>query len=248
MQQPVTSSPADIGSGPLYKQVKLRLTEGLANGEWPPGSAIPSESRLAERFRVSIGTVRKAIDELVAERILVRQQGRGTFVAAHTHNRYLFHFFHIVGEDGTKQFPKTELLAFEQARADATTAAALQLPRGARVLRIRNLLRLHETPVEVNELYLSAARFGDLAREDFVARPGTIYQFYQDRYGINIIRIGERLRAIAAPAGEADALGLPRGAPVLSIERTAYTYNDVPIELRRSWVDTARHVYQTDLA
>src|SRR5690606_21176071 len=75
---------ASIGAGqPLYKGVKLLITQGRMAGEWRPGQAIPSESRLAGRFGVSLGTVRKAIDELVAEKILVRHQGRGTFVAAH---------------------------------------------------------------------------------------------------------------------------------------------------------------------
>ena len=85
---------------PLYKEVKNRLVRGLAAGDWKAGEAIPSESKLAERFNVSIGTIRKAIDELVAERILLRQQGRGTFVATHTEDRTLFYFFHIVGKDG----------------------------------------------------------------------------------------------------------------------------------------------------
>lgn len=81
----------NLAFNPLYKEVKLRLTRGLAAGEWKPGEAIPSEARLAERFNVSIGTIRKAIDELVAERILVRQQGRGTFVASHTEGDHMIH-------------------------------------------------------------------------------------------------------------------------------------------------------------
>src|SRR5215216_1631155 len=79
-----TLAAGSLTFNPLYKEVKIRLTRGLAAGEWKPGEAIPSESKLAERFNVSIGTIRKAIDELVADRILLRQQGRGTFVATHT--------------------------------------------------------------------------------------------------------------------------------------------------------------------
>jgi len=247
MQHTLTTSPAAMTAGPLYKQVKGLLTEGLAKGEWPPGAAIPSEARLAERFRVSIGTVRKAIDELVAENILIRQQGRGTFVATHNQSHYLFHFFHIVGEDGTRQFPRTDMLAFERGRADTRTARALQLQRSARVIRIRNLLRLDEAPVEVNEITVSATRFPDLDEETFARRPGTIYQFYEDRYAISVIRTSERVRAMAAPPQAARALGLEPGSPVLSIERTAFTYNDTPVEFRCSWVNTARHVYQSDL-
>src|SRR6476661_10875691 len=125
---------------PLYKEVKIRLTRGLAAGEWKPGAAIPSESRLAERFNVSIGTIRKAIDELVAERILLRQQGRGTFVATHTEDRTLFYFFHIVGKDGSRELPVTELLSFRKTRATAAEEERLGLARGAPTYRIQNLL------------------------------------------------------------------------------------------------------------
>src|SRR5205085_12611880 len=117
----------------LYKEVKIRLTRGLAAGEWKAGEAIPSESRLAERFNVSVGTIRKAIDELVAERILLRQQGRGTFVATHTEDRTLFYFFHIVGMDGSRELPTTDLLSFRKARANATEAERLGIEVGAAV-------------------------------------------------------------------------------------------------------------------
>src|SRR4051812_21941540 len=97
---------------PLYKEVKRRIMGELISGEWKPGTAIPAEKRLSERFSVSIGTVRKAIDELVAENILIRQQGRGTYVATHDRDRLLYYFFHIVGQDGTKEYPIVTLQAF----------------------------------------------------------------------------------------------------------------------------------------
>src|SRR5665647_824323 len=135
------------GQLPLYKEVKRLLTQSLAEGEWQPGVALPSETRLGERYHVSIGTVRKAIDELVAERILVRHQGRGTFVAGHDARRMLFHFFHIVPAGGGKEQPEIELLSFERAKADADSAGRLNIAQGAPVFRIRNLLRLARRPV-----------------------------------------------------------------------------------------------------
>lgn len=238
----------DPAVGPMYKRIKQRLTQSLAAGEWQPNEALPSEARLARQFEVSIGTIRKAIDELVAEKILVRQQGRGTFVAAHTQDRFLYHFFHIVAEDGSKLLPTTELLAFRRERCDDGVARRLGLQRGARVIRFRNLLRLDGTPVEVNDIYLDGERFPDLTREVLAARPGTIYQLYQERYGINVIRTSERVRASAAEAADADTLDIEPGAPVLAIERIALTYADTAVELRRSLVNTARHVYLNEMA
>ena len=107
--------PLDV---PLYKDVKRRLTDALTRGEWKRGAAIPAERRLSERFRISVGTVRKAIDELVAENILIRQQGRGTFVASHDREREVFYFFHVVPEHGPKQYPEVRMQTFARAKAD----------------------------------------------------------------------------------------------------------------------------------
>ena len=232
---------------PLYKEVKSRLTRGLAGGEWKAGEAIPSESRLAERFGVSIGTIRKAIDELVAERILLRHQGRGTFVATHTEDRTLFYFFHIVAKDGTRELPVTELLSFRKARADALEAERLALQSAAPVYRIRNLLKLSGKPVIVDEIAVPAALFTDLDRDVFGGREGTIYGLYQARYGITVTRISERISAGRAPAGTAALLGLDTGTPALAIRRVAYTYDDTPVEYRVSWVNTEHHEYLSDL-
>lgn len=236
-----------LTSSPLYREVKLRLTRGLAAGEWKPGEAIPSESRLAERFGVSIGTVRKAIDELVAERILLRQQGRGTFVATHTEDRTLFYFFHLVGKDGSRELPETELLSFRKARASATEAERLGLHTGTPLYRIQNLLKLSAKPVVFDEIAVPADRFSDLTQEVFGGREGTIYGLYQERYGVTVTRISERLSAAHAPAHVASLLGLKDSTPALAIRRVAYTYDDAPVEYRVSWVNTQRHEYLSDL-
>lgn len=235
------------GQLPLYKEVKRLLTQSLAEGEWQPGVALPSETRLSERYRVSIGTVRKAIDDLVAERILVRHQGRGTFVAGHNARRTLFHFFHIVPADGGKEQPETELLSFERARADADSAARLNIAEGAPVFRIRNLLRLRGTPVVLDEITLPAERFPRLSEKVLRERDSTIYQLYQERYGINVVRSAERLSAALADRPSAKLLGIPAGSPLLRIRRTALTYHNAPVELRISLVNTAEHEYFSDL-
>ncbi len=242
-----TLTAGGIAQNPLYKEVKIQITRGLAAGTWKPGEAIPSESRLASQFNVSIGTIRKAIDELVAEKILVRQQGRGTFVATHTADRTLFYFFHIVGKDGGRELPVTELLSFRAGKALGEEQEALRLERGAPVLRVRNLLRLAGKPVIYDEIAISAKRFAGLTEEMFGQREGTIYGLYQAKWGINVVRISERLSAVAAPAKAARELAIEPAMPTLMIRRVAYTYNDQPVEFRLSWVDTQRHEYLSDL-
>lgn len=232
---------------PLYKEVKRRITRSLSAGEWQPGTAIPSESRLADRFNVSVGTIRKAIDELAAEKILLRQQGRGTYVATHTEDRQLYHFFHIVGKDGSKESPTHELLSFQKRKADGDAALRLDVNLGDRVYRVHNVLKLAGEPVIYDEIVIAAARFPGLTEALFSARKGTIYGLYQSRYGINVVRISERLSAGQPDAGIAGVLGVRTTSPILVIKRVAYTYHHAPVELRTSWVNTERHEYSSDL-
>ena len=242
-----TPAGSSLSAHPLYKEVKNRITRSLIAGEWKPGAAIPSETRLAAHFHVSVGTIRKAIDELVAEKIVVRQQGRGTFVTTHSEDRQFYYFFHMVGKDGGREPPDHELLSLQTVKADAATALQLGLERGERVYRIQNVLKLAGAPVIFDELRVPAARFPDLDAEKFSARDGTIYGFYQSRYGINVVRISERLSAAIADARVARVLGVTLASPVLVIKRVAYTYHDQPVELRTSWVNTAHHEYLSDL-
>ena len=232
---------------PLYEEVRTRLIEGMSEGAWRPGAAIPSESELARAFGVAVGTVRKAIDTLVAEQVLVRRQGKGTFVTTHDGRRLMFHFFHIVERGGAKAYPDVRTLDFRRDRADAATAAALGIAPADKVIRIRNLLSLSGKPAILDDIAIPAQLFPGLTEKIFLARDNTIYHLYQSRYGINVLRTDERLRAVLASREVAPLLGVAPGAPLLEIRRLALTFRDRPVELRLSRVDTARHDYHNTL-
>jgi GntR family transcriptional regulator len=242
-----TAFPGVPLAAPLYREVKRQMMEALASGEWKPGDAIPPERRLAERYGVSIGTVRRAIDELVAENMLIRQQGRGTFVASHNRDRLLFYFFHVVPQDGAKEYPVVRLLSFAKAKADKLAGETLQIAIGDPIYRIRNLLSLSGDPVIVDDITVSSARFPGMAERAFRDRPGTVYNLYQDAFGISVVRTVERLRATSVDHEIAALLHVAPGAPLLQIRRVALTYSDVPVELRISHVNTARHEYWSEL-
>lgn len=234
-------------AAPLYREVQRQLMAALARAEWKPGAALPSERRLAERYGTSIGTVRKAVDELCAGNILIRQQGRGTYVATHGRDRSLFYFFHVVPERGVKVYPDVELLAFARGKADRVAAERLRQAPGEPVVRLRNLLRLAGAPVIVDDITLAAARFPGLSERDLRARPSTLYNLYQQAFGISVVQTRERLRAVPAEADVAALLDLPTGAPLLQIRRVALGYHDEPVEYRVSHVDTSRHEYYAEI-
>jgi len=249
MAQPARRALAPLAASdrPLYEEVRARLIEGISAGAWRPGEAIPSEGELARAFGVAVGTIRKAVDALVAGQALVRRQGKGTFVTTHDGGRLMFHFFHIVERGGGKSYPEVRLLDFRRGRADAGTAAALGIAPADKVIRIRNLLALSGRPAIVDDIALPAALFPGLTEKIFRARGNTIYHLYQSRYGINVLRTDERLRAVLATREAAALLQVAAGAPLLEIRRVALSFRDRPVELRVSLVDTSRHDYHNTL-
>src|SRR4030095_6453534 len=134
--KPSAESPA---FQPLYRQIKTLITRSLVSGEWRPGAPIPSELELASRYSVSQGTVRKAVTELAEERVLVRQQGRGTFVASHAGARSQFPFLRIRHDDGELQDLQARLLGLERVR-DPAAARLLGLSPAASVYVLTRIL------------------------------------------------------------------------------------------------------------
>jgi GntR family transcriptional regulator len=238
-----------LGSGPLYKQVKQKIVHSLAEGEWKSGDMLPSEQKLAERYGVAVSTVRAAIGLLVAAKVLARKQGKGTFVPLHDERRSIYQFFHVVRNDGVKELPISELLLFKKGKADDDVADLLRLPRKAGiadVFKLRNCLRVSGVPVVVADITLPCSLFPGLDEKTIREGGKTLYAVYQSRFGINITRCVEHLRAIKADATTAGILSLPAGEPVLEVQRLAYTFNDVPVETRRSRVNTRDYYYLFD--
>lgn len=233
----------DHSGAPLYRQAKRTLLEAIEDGRCPPGRALPAEPALAAALGVSVGTLRHAVDELVADHVLVRHQGRGTFVATHSSDRFLFQFFHVEDRDGRRELPQVELLSFERARLDDEAAGALAQRAGTPAVWVENLLLLQGRPVVHDRLALPASLFKGLTEKRLRERPGTIYQLYQSDFGITVLRASERARAVAADRHTARALRLAPGTPVMQVKRVAQTFGDRPVEYRVSTIDTHRHDY-----
>jgi GntR family transcriptional regulator len=231
-----------------YQEVKQKITRDIVNGRYFIGQALPAEKEFAKEFKVSIGTLRKAVDELVSEGIVIRRQGKGTFIAEHDEQRLLYYFFHVIKHDADhKNYPKVELVSFQSATANSEEAEKLQLKEGSPVWRIVNRLSLDGQCVIVDRLTLSKERFPTLTRSAFQNREGSIYQLYQAQYGQSVARTSERLRAGAASKQDAEWLHLKPGEPVIMIRRIALGIEDEPIEWRISTLNTERHEYFSEL-
>jgi GntR family transcriptional regulator len=251
--------PSELSTGPsgtpafspLYQQIKVLILQSLQSGEWKPGEAIPSEMDLAARFRVSQGTVRKAIDELAADNLLVRRQGKGTFVATHAAQHVQYRFLRLMPDTGdtTTEGPaERRIIECKRQRAPADIARALGLRSGDAVLQVRRVLAFQGVPTILEDLWLPAAPFKGLTAERLDTYRGPMYAMFETEFGVRMVRAEEKIRALAATAPATDILDVPVGAPLLSVERIAYTYNDLPIEVRRGLYRTDTHHYQNSLS
>ena len=231
------------GGVPLYMQIRDLLVEKISAREWSPGGIIPSEIRLAQELDVSQGTVRKAITELVEANVLIRRQGRGTFVANHDDDRALFHFFHIYNDSGTKHLPECETLSCKRKRATRKESAILEIPNDSKVLCIDRIRSLDNIPAIVETIILPAEPFKDLVALPAEALPNMLYELYEIQFGITIHRAKEKLRAISATRSDAALLDVAAGTPLLEITRIALTLDGSPVELRTSRCSTSQHYY-----
>ncbi|QDF96746.1 GntR family transcriptional regulator [Azoarcus sp. DD4] len=232
---------------PLYRQIKALILQALEAGEWRPGQAIPSEQELASRFSVSQGTVRKAIDEMAAENLLIRKQGKGTFVASHNDPRALFRFLRLVPMDGDLSHPQSIPLDCWRAKAGQEASRMLGIELGAPIIIVRRLLRFAMKPVVIDEIYLPGDVFPGLSFEMLQGWSGSLYSLFETRFGLRMIRAQERIRAVAADRSTSEALKVAEGTPLLSVERVTYTYGDKPVEWRRGLYSTAEHFYLNEL-
>lgn len=231
---------------PLYQQIKEALLSRIVSGAWPPGTFIPSESALAQEYGVSVGTLRKAVDALASDHVVIRYQGKGTVVTTHDSDRSLFQFFHLISLDGTRSLPISRVLLRECRPATIEESRALEIKEKTAVVHIRRIRILDEVPALLEDLIVDAARFPELENEPQTL-PNTLYQLYQQRFGQSVANAEERLFAVPAGAQEQKYLGVDIGSPLLEIRRIARGLQGEALEYRVSYCTTQQHCYMNVL-
>ncbi len=242
-----TATPSPTFS-PLYQQIKALILQSLQSGEWKPGEMIPSEMDLAARYKVSQGTVRKAIDELAAENLVARRQGKGTFVTTHHEDGVKFRFLRLVPDEGEPHYGASRVLECKRLRAPAEIARLLEIRTGDSVVQIRRVLFFSGEATVLDEIWLLGANFKGLTAEKLTEWKGPMYALFEAEFGTRMIRATEKIRAVSADAPTAELLSVAQGTPLLSVERVSFTYGDRPVEVRRGLYVTTRHFYRNELS
>ncbi|WP_230533432.1 GntR family transcriptional regulator [Microvirga roseola] len=232
-----------LGFRPLYRQVRDILVKRIADGVWQAGQMLPSEPEIAAELDVSPGTVRKALDEMTAENLVVRRQGRGTFVAKHDDARILFQFFKLIPDSSVREFPDSKVLNLT---SGINPEAASQLGLGRRdcVLVLDRIRTLAGQACVLERICLPAALFPGLEKREV---PNNLYQLYAMEFGVTIGHASEKLKAVAATGEEAQHLGVAVGEPLLRVDRLAFSLDQRPVEWRVSLCRTDQAHYISDL-
>ena len=233
------------GFRPLYRQVYEIVVRRLAQGEWRPGEALPSELNLAKELGVSQGTVRKVFDALTAEKVLERHQGKGTFIAENTQERAQFRFFRLARPGGKRLTPTLGSETIRVRAARPSERERLDLSRDARVIEIDRVRLLEGVPAIREIIALPADLYPGI--EKIGALPNSLYSLYQSKFGVTIMTTHEELSAQLATIDDHRQIGVTTGSPILVIDRIAVCLPERKAEWRLSRVRSDNLVYAITL-
>ena len=243
----MTKSAISAAYSPLYQQIKDLFLQSLDRGEWKPGESIPSEFELAARYQVSQGTVRKAIDELAADNLLIRRQGKGTFVATHHEANVRFRFLRLTPDSGKVGVSSSQILDCTRLKAPADIALLLDLRTADMVVNLRRVLSFDDKPTIFDDIWLPGAVFKKLTLDLAEQNRGPMYAWFESEFGVSMVRADEKIQAVSANDEAAKLLQVEAGTPLLHVERVSFTYGDRPVEVRRGWYLTDRFHYRNHL-
>lgn len=230
---------------PLYLQVKDMLIQRIAAGDWKPGAAIPNEIELSRELGISVGTVRKALDEMEQERLISRRQGRGTFVIDQSSDEQAIRFSNIRTPDGMRISGDIVSCTVVAAAATETEARRLLLRSGEPVFRIHRVRAHNGSPLMVEESIVLQSMFPGLERETEVPRSIVVLAHH---YGVLLGRAEERIGVSAAKGDVAALLELDEGSPILLLDCVVHTIEGRPIEWRLASCNPRENYYFAEMS
>ncbi|MBE9609355.1 GntR family transcriptional regulator [Chitinilyticum piscinae] len=231
-----------LAAQPLYRQVLREVMAAIEAGEWDEDESLPSETDLAKRFGVSQGTVRKALDALVADAVLYRRQGVGTFVAGTSDFLLRGLFTTPAGADGVK--PSVELLSCVKIHAGEQLAEILGLRRAAALWQVRRLLRVGGQVIGLEEMLLPEANFPSLEMRRIRELKGNLRELCWRDFGVRLKDGQVRYRAVLAGQTEARLLMTDVNEPLLQLVRLAVDFEGRPQVWSVAWLRTEELAFE----
>jgi GntR family transcriptional regulator len=231
---------------PLYYQLKEKLTQIILQGELVPGALLPSERELSDRYGISRMTVRQALGEMVKEGLLVREQGKGTFVAEPKIDQALLRLTSFSEDMRSRGMtPDSRVRAVYIQEASAVITAALRLQEKQDVIVFERVRLADGKPMAFEVSHLPLSLLPGIEQEEL--HTVSLYKLLEEKYGITIQYARQTIEVGLSKGTESDALGLPNGSPVLLIERITFDAEDHPFEYVKSVYRGDRYKLQVEL-
>lgn len=223
---------------PVYYEVQQALRHEIESGQLEPGMTVPPERRLAEIHGVSVGTVRKAVLNLVNEGYLYRVQGKGSFVAGTALRRESLRYYRFLSHFNDQEIDlKVKLLDLKTIKIFAEAKDYLQLESNTNLYEVKRVFVSDETPLVFTTSYMPIKLFKDLdklPRSEFESK--TLYHAVEENYGMPTIHNDELIGIRPADKEVGEVLNLDTGSPVLFMEMLSFTYKSKPYEYRRAYL------------
>jgi GntR family transcriptional regulator len=224
--------------------IRERLLKLIVDGKLQRGEALASEGEMARQFDVSLGTMRKAIDGLVEQHVLVRRQGKRTFIAKRDSATAARLSFHMVAGDDGRELPNFAALLFLQSRSVTPhEAKRLDLKDDSEIIEMGRTRVFSDNGVMYERVFLPKKLFPNFKKQLGNLRPILLYEFYEQKFGVSVMDFEERIHAVKASKEVAAIIGCRVGAALLEIERISYNYDSAPIEMRVSLCETGTRHY-----
>ena len=232
---------------PRYQQIRDDLSRRIGAGEWAPEKAIASEAEMSQSYDVSIGTLRKAIDLLVADGVLTRSQGKGTFVRRPNFDSSLFRFFRFKSRNGESVMPSAKILNREVVVPDDTVRAALRLGSKERAIHLSRVRMIDSEPVLAEEIWVPREGFEPLAKLRLDDFGDLLYPLYEKVCKQSVATATDSLRVEQAGQSIASLLRIPVASPVILVHRTARDLTGKPLEWRSTRGAAAGFQYEIEI-
>lgn len=228
---------------PVYLQIAELLARQIKAGYWRQGERLPTEAELARTLNVAVGTLRKSLALLEEQSVLERIQGSGTYVKKVAGTRQIYELFRL--ELSTGPGLPTAQIVDVQRMARPDHVPVLGGASDAPVWRVRRQRFLSQVPVALEEIWFHAEAQLTLSAQEL---SDSMYLFYQQRFGIWIAHVEDRVSAACAPPWAAAPCGLAAGACAGFIERLSWTASSVLAEYSQTWFDPAVCRYSSRLS
>jgi GntR family transcriptional regulator len=230
---------------PLYHQIKETITRQIFSGRWRPGHELPSEADLCAHFGVSRGTLRRALDDLQNRGLIVRRQGRGTFVESPKFEGSVLGSYRNFTGGALPHDPVSRVLGIERKRATIDMQRLLQLDKRDHVYEVRRVQFMGGIPITLSTSFIPAALAPGLDKSDLEHE--LLYNLLEQRFGLVFLRAEEFLEPVIADDFVAQKLEVPEGTPVFLVERHSFVLDDKPGEFRQAYMRGDRYRYRIDL-